>query len=394
MTCQAKGKRRRKVEKRRRTKLRVIQDQNTVRQLQEKVLRATGLWQMIRSLGCNVQSIEGLSYPPIEVERGNDSTSDAAITRIVEEVRHLLRKGLFAHPPMPAAITNQEFLRVAVPLFSALANYQESQLDQNAANAARLIRQAVSMVHPDELEEQFYSSMSQNIRGILLKYSRMNRNLYYVTEEHTKRYHFVVHKAAPRFRKIQVDGGRVAFQCAHLVSHDVLRWVSWDCEELGISGPAGRLPVFVQQHVLDRIVGPWSRLSAVVGTESSLHEMLSRSLSEPKISATDDPLDYLVEYGRDGVKLGYLVAQIFPDAVLVRTFLFLTMGGTPEGNKLRSRLRKQQYGSTHLMLDSLENVMKEVRKDPGVRSIFKECGCGEVFEQVLMAEESKSAFAK
>lgn len=394
MTCRVKERRSRKVDKRRRAKLRMNQDRTTVRQLQEKVLRSTGLWQMFQSIGNPLPALKGIWCPEIEVERGNDSTSDPALTQIVADVRHLLTKGIFTHPAMPAEITNQEFHTVAAPLLEGFANCRGSIFNPETANAAKKVRQFVTELRPEEIQAQFDGSMSQHIRDILLKYSRMNRNLYYLTIEGHEGLRFVIHKAAPRFRKFKIDGGRLAFQCSHIATLTAVSWVTWDCEDLGLCGASGRIPVFVQQHVLDRIVGPYSRLSAIVGTESSLHELLSRSLSEPKLFATDDPQVYLVEYGRDGVKLGYLLAQILSDAVLVRTFLFLTMGGTPEGNKLRSRLRQQRNGKTHLRLDSLESALKEAREDHAVRSIFKECGCGEVVEQVLMAEECKSAFAQ
>ena len=80
-------------------------------------------------------------------------------------------------------------------------------------------------------------------------------------------------------------------------------------------------------------------------------------------------------------KLGYLVARLVDDAVLVESFLFLTMDGTPEGDRLWKKLRLQKEDKTYLGIDTVQFfVMTDIQYDHEIVQMLSECGCGHLFK--------------
>jgi hypothetical protein len=106
---------------------------------------------------------------------------------------------------------------------------------------------------------------------------------------------------------------------------------------------------------------------------------LSESLREPHI-AERQGTDLLVEYRLQGSRLGYLIVTPLPDMVVVRTFKFLTMAGTPEALKLRARLGLSRRDIDWLRLDELAAFTQtDLGWDDELRELFEECGCGHLF---------------
>ncbi len=89
---------------------------------------------------------------------------------------------------------------------------------------------------------------------------------------------------------------------------------------------------------------------------------------------------------------------ILDDKVVVRTFLFLTMDGTPEGARLRSQLRLRRDDKEYLELDTFYAfVHSDLKQDPDLVRVLSECGCGQLFEVPMGAsvdEEMKGYAAE
>lgn len=93
------------------------------------------------------------------------------------------------------------------------------------------------------------------------------------------------------------------------------------------------------------------------------------------------PGKFLVEYRLLQWLIGYLVVEIVDDAVLVETFLFLTMDGTPQGDALRHKLHLRRPDKQFLALDRLETFLStDLRYDRELVELLDECGCGHLFE--------------
>ena len=91
--------------------------------------------------------------------------------------------------------------------------------------------------------------------------------------------------------------------------------------------------------------------------------------------------EYLIEYWFFDYKLGYFVAEVVEQSILVTTFLFLTMQGTPEAISLFEHLRLRRPDIEQLGLDSLGNYLfTDLQKDSELVSMLEACGCGHLLK--------------
>src|SRR5207302_802619 len=74
---------------------------------------------------------------------------------------------------------------------------------------------------------------------------------------------------------------------------------------------------------------------------------------------------------------GCLVARVVGNQVVLRTFLFLTMEGTPEARELSRRLGLSRPDIEYEGLDRLETFLSpSFRADAELAELLRECGCG------------------
>ena len=94
-----------------------------------------------------------------------------------------------------------------------------------------------------------------------------------------------------------------------------------------------------------------------------------------------NPGCFLVEFRLNGIKVGYLLGQVVGQDVLIDTFLFLTMDGTPEGTQLWKHLRLSRHDKEYLGLDDMETfAITDLRNDSELVSLLDTCGCGKLFD--------------
>jgi hypothetical protein len=88
-----------------------------------------------------------------------------------------------------------------------------------------------------------------------------------------------------------------------------------------------------------------------------------------------------------GRKIGYFVALIFPHMILIKTFLFLTMQGTPEAERLREKLGLCRVDVERYKLDRFHTfVGSDIAKDPFLFKILSECGCGHLISLIELSD--------
>lgn len=205
-----------------------------------------------------------------------------------------------------------------------------------------------------------------------------------------------VGSAPPRSRSVTLDGRpRTAYRVGQTAG-DGIEWVRWaadwttpgagrrGAERVKIEGEVEGtttegLGVYVQSHALRQLharvnapsAGPW------------LESWLATSLAEPNVIERQAGGDLLVEYRIREHRLGYLVVTPLAaeGAVVVRTFLFLTMEPTPESRLLRRELRLTRREADWLGLHDLSAFLQtDLRHDPVLRPMLQACGCGHLFE--------------
>lgn len=359
-------------------------------QAQEKVakefLQRLGLWDDIRRLGL----VNQLLYPRslrLQVRKADQTQPHPQLDQIVQELQSAINNLTFSTRPPGFKVSAHDLFTAICPLLDRLL----SSSTNNRQIAMLLERARTIVASPmSELMEAFYRKMLTVVFDILVKHGRMNQSLYYIAlawqreKAGRERLCLRLHHRQNRPEKFVVDGKpRPAYRCGQPVFPGPIEWISWDRGLLLESSTDSEvLPVFVQQHVFDRIYGPHGRLGELVDHEDLLHDAIWESLRTPVIHPLRDS-EVLVEYRLTGVKLGYLVVRLLPKVALVRTFLFLTMDGTPEGNELVRKLRLRRSDKEYLGLDKLATFAKtDLRNDVELVSLLRECGCGGLFDVV------------
>jgi hypothetical protein len=65
--------------------------------------------------------------------------------------------------------------------------------------------------------------------------------------------------------------------------------------------------------------------------------------------------------------------------LLLKTFLFITCDGTPEGDKLRKILGLSKWDKKYLAIDRLSSFLNsDIQENAGLCEIFKEADCGQL----------------
>lgn len=188
---------------------------------------------------------------------------------------------------------------------------------------------------------------------------------------------FVLQQKKPETEYLELDGHKRKIYRICIFYKHIFLPMAIKAGNLGITGLMEKLPlrVFIQQHALDRVeerLGDWFL--------ESLYVRITNPLFKKPVPA-DGRNSYLFPVTVEGVKLGYLKADIIGDILLVRTFLFLTNNGTPEGKKLHKLVGLQKQDKKYLGIDKLGTfVFSDMRNDEKLKALFDEAGCGSLFQ--------------
>lgn len=99
----------------------------------------------------------------------------------------------------------------------------------------------------------------------------------------------------------------------------------------------------------------------------------------------------LMGYYFYGNLVGYLLTELVDGIALIRTFLFLTNDGTPEGKKLHRRLGISKKDKAYTGLDRLSTfVHGDLREDPQLLRILQQSNCS----TLLNIDGQLSTYAK
>ncbi|HYG40829.1 MAG TPA: hypothetical protein VD908_19530 [Cytophagales bacterium] len=193
---------------------------------------------------------------------------------------------------------------------------------------------------------------------------------------------------------VAVDGNtRPAIRVGWVLHAISPTWLSLRPSELGLEGAFAEIPlkVYIQLHAINRLS---ERLDCF--WEGMNQYNMFCSLSRPVI-ARDSNNNLLIECTVFGKRVGYFRADIVEGIILIRTFLFITNNGTPEGRLLEKTTGLQKLDKKYLAIDKLSTFMtSDLDKNEEVRRIFKTAGCQsllDLFEDMKgMAIKQANAF--
>ena len=222
------------------------------------------------------------------------------------------------------------------------------------------------------------------VRDPLLAHSRMESRLLatHVRLEATAsgKNHFraTVRADQPQVRRVALDGAaRPVCRVPDSPDYGEPRWLSWTAAQAGRAAGAADLPVYVQSHALRNL----DRRVNLPAVAPYLQAWLEDSLRHPVIVEREAGGDWLVEFRIQSRRVGYLIVTPLEDAVVVRTFKFLTMSGTPEARKIARRLKLNRRDNEWLGLDDLAAFTRtDLCDDPVLRPLLESCGCGHLFD--------------
>ncbi|MFA5766816.1 MAG: hypothetical protein WC919_02755 [Candidatus Paceibacterota bacterium] len=181
------------------------------------------------------------------------------------------------------------------------------------------------------------------------------------------------------------DGHRVGHAVA-MAGRSSIQWMKINIEQVG---PKMELPVYAQRHVVERMI---DRLDLEDRPQGFAYYLLGSAFKKPVIYKYDTSWDtFLVECKCQNSRVGYFVCQIIGNAVLVNTFLFITMDGTPEGRNVQRVLRLRRQDKEYLGLDHIATFLRsDMQSDAYLVNLMKECGCGHLFDLKAKTQSFRS----
>jgi hypothetical protein len=192
--------------------------------------------------------------------------------------------------------------------------------------------------------------------------------------------------APQRVRASLADGNvRPVYRVWRCALPDGLKWISWSAAEVGLGGEA-EWPVYVQTHALKQL---HERLDMPKEDQGCIEHYMATSLEQPNVVERQRGGDLLVEFRLVNHRVGYLVVTPSEGRLIVRTFLLLTMLGTPEGDRFYDRFRLSRDEAAWLRLHQLSSFTKtDLRNDLELRTMLAECGCGALLEMRMDSDVS------
>ena len=312
--------------------------------------------------------------PGITIELDPDAAGVEACRAAAGYLEEWLAKGMLPVPGTDRQICVADFAGPLRSFWSAAYALQTAgKLDARAAAALKPILDLT----PAQIIDSIFDAMHAQQFYISQCCSRLDSNLCYVESvNHGCRHRLVVHAARPKAREFKIDGKpRPAHRAGGFFSNCGFVWLEYAPQLLDLPDARPHLPVFVQRHVFRRLT---ERLSAA--HQSIAHLMMVSSLGSPQITRGSDGKIWIACKHPVG-PLGYFVADVVDDCVLVKSFLFLTMTGTPQHRALRKRLAAQSRDIEYLGLDQLDTyVNSDLADDPQLSKIFGDCGLSHLLQ--------------
>lgn len=184
--------------------------------------------------------------------------------------------------------------------------------------------------------------------------------------------HVSAESKKPESCMVKVDGNnREVIRIGWTDVDGLIVYRSVNPRRFGLRYNDGNCSVFIQRHALQRLE---ERLGILPGV---IHHAIYELFGDKEIVFRNQGSSSLVEFHLYEVKLGYLVCSLADDKIVIRTFLFLTNDGTPEGDRLSELTKLELVDKEYLGIDTLEGFLSfNIAEDARLSELFTEAGCG------------------
>jgi hypothetical protein len=364
---------------------------NVVREREDRareILKALGLWTLAKETKVADRLLQAYD-PRVTVKLSETAGRTAETDRIQKVLNGTINRTTFDCGPLGTAFPIQDYFTIVLPIAQRIQVMRPHH--PRMVEFLQSAREQVGWFTARDFMSQAFHILRHRLDDELVQFCRIDSQIYHLTPDIIMNKHnsivqsiisFILNKDAPRVRRIMAEGKpRPAYWCGGPNGSGNLEWIEWPRPSVGLPEDGPPLPVFVQSHALDNLYRKEARALFVEGYESYVHAYLVASLLRPKLSRMPGrPGRFLVEYWFNIYKLGYLIARPVDDVVLIESFLFLTMNGTPEGDLLWEKLRLRKEDKRFLSLDRIQAFLwSDIQFDPELVSLLEQCGCGHLF---------------
>ena len=348
----------------------------------EKILPLVGAKDLFQRLPeATREGIRRLRFPSPEICFGDDFNQADERENVREAVARALHQFRFRTGD-GHEIVAQDCFRVVFSLREAINLLRVKPPDGSLSLLVAQTRKKLGAVC-DELVDKQLISLFLDMDLALAKFTRIDTVIYWYEPKYERvgpgkgLFIITLHKSPPDRIGILHNGERRrAFRCGASFGPLGVKWVDVPASLFGIT-ESGNYPLYVQSHAIRNL-----HERVPISDGGFVHDAMWQSLNSPKVTQNHKG-KYLIEYWFFDYKLGYFVAEVVEQSILVTTFLFLTMQGTPEAISLFDHLRLRRPDIEQLGLDSLENyLLTDLQKDSELASIFDACGFGHLLKML------------
>ncbi len=187
---------------------------------------------------------------------------------------------------------------------------------------------------------------------------------------------FTFNVEIPNRKHISIDGRRrEVYQLGFPEKDKGVRWASVASGRLGLA-PGGSYPCYIQQHAIKRMV---ERIA--IFSESVTVFQACLSLEQGKVLRIPGSDAYHIEFKIMNLKLGYLVAILLDDILVVKTFIFITQSGSPEGKRIETTTGIKRDDKDYIGMGNLKGFLSEdVAKNPKMALLLEKVGCADLLK--------------
>jgi hypothetical protein len=349
------------------------------------ILKALGIWERLRRTTLGDQILRAY-YPRITVRLANDVPKTSQTDSILRSLNKIIDKVTISCAPFGGKYPVVDVVSFVMPVVRMV--HRAYSNDRELSILLREARQQTSDLATPEMLTNALKELYHELEVAILHHCRIDSGIYHLEfapvrdEKKDFKAIFILHMSRPRVQRVTTESGtRPAYWCGQSYGSHGVAWIEWPRSLMGLNDEGPGMPVYVQGHALDNLYRKEARALFLEDGEWIVHDYLWSSLNKPNvIIMPNSPGKFLVEYYLSNYKIGYLVARPVGDLVLIETFLFLTMNGTPEGDLLWRKLRLRREDKSFLGLDKIQTYLfSDVQIDPGLVSLLEECGCGHLF---------------
>ena len=187
-------------------------------------------------------------------------------------------------------------------------------------------------------------------------------------------YTFKVEK--PMRKLVNFDGKkREVYQMGFPEIDKGIRWTTVASERLGM--PHGQsYPCYIQQHAIKRLV---ERIG--IFSESVTVFQACLSLEQGRVLRIPGSDAYHIEFKILNLKLGYLVAILVDDILVVKTFIFITQSGSPEGKRIETTTGIKKDDKDFIGMGTLKGFLSEdVANNRKMAFLLEKVGCADLLK--------------